>query len=169
MELSQWFRIQLQSSSDAFLWSVSQIPEERREITPPRPFGEWTIARHIFHMLYYEREAALPHMQHWFDSNNHLTHLFEQYGEDDAWLTNDHSTETLLEEFQQVRIAEIALLSAFNEQAWQEIRPSGWGDQNMQWIVTKTFQHTADHINTLLQMALYWDMVVIREQEKQKG
>jgi hypothetical protein len=156
MDLSEWFRIQLQSSGDAVVWAVGQVPDERREITPPPYFGEWSVAHHIFHLLYYEREAALPHMQHWFDESFDLTQTFTHYKEEETWKNNAHKLDAMLEEFQQVRTTEIALLTTFNGQSWQEIRPSGWRDQSMQWIVTKTLQHTTDHLNTILQMSLFW-------------
>ncbi|HEY4384700.1 MAG TPA: DinB family protein [Ktedonobacteraceae bacterium] len=157
MDLSEWFRGQLQSSADAFIWAVEQVPQNRREIAPPSGFGEWNVARHIFHMLHYEREGALPHMQHWTDGTLDLTHTFHHYDEDRAWQNGVHSIDAMLREFQQVRAEQIALLPNFTEQLWQEVCPSGWGPKNMNWIVTKTLQHTADHTNTILQMALFWD------------
>ena len=157
MHLSEWFRGQLQSSAEAFIWAVEQVPQDRREITPPPKAGEWSVARHIFHMLYYEREAALPHLQHWTDGSLDLTQTFDHYDENGVWQNGNHPIDAMLQEFRQVRTEQIALLPNFTEQLWHEVRPSGWGNKSMNWIVSKTFQHTADHTNTILQMALFWN------------
>jgi uncharacterized damage-inducible protein DinB len=155
MDLSSWFNYQLKASSEGFIWAVAQVPVERREIEPPAVFGEWTVARHIFHLLYYERIAALPHMLHWLGEP---LPSFEERDEQIAWQQeSSKGIEQLLSEFQQVRADEIALLPHFNEQLWKQERSCLWGNETMQWIVTKTYQHTMDHANTILQMALFWE------------
>ena len=55
MNLSQWFQTQLQASANGFVWGVEQVPQERRYVRPPGPLGEWTAARHLFHMLFWDR------------------------------------------------------------------------------------------------------------------
>ena len=65
MDLSQWFTGQLTSNAEGFIWSVEQVPPERRWIVPPARFGEWSAARLVFHMYYYEQMIALPGMQIW--------------------------------------------------------------------------------------------------------
>jgi hypothetical protein len=108
-------------------------------------------------MLYYEREGVLPHMQHWTDGSLDLTHTFHHYDEDGTLQNGDHPIDTMLQEFRQIRTEQIVLLPNFTEQLWHEVQPSGWGNRNMNWIVSKTFQHTTDHTNTILQMALFWE------------
>jgi hypothetical protein len=65
MNLSKWFYDQLQASADGFVWGAQQVPIARRNVRPPEALGEWTAARHIFHMVYYEQNIALPSMQQW--------------------------------------------------------------------------------------------------------
>ena len=65
MDLSRWFSEQLQNSYDVFVWAMEELPEERRFLPPPNRPAEWSTARHAFHLLYYEREFALPSMCHW--------------------------------------------------------------------------------------------------------
>jgi hypothetical protein len=62
-----WFRDQLEQTGALFVWALEQVPMARRE-TPPPGRDEWTAARHAFHMLYYEREIALPSMRQWLGS-----------------------------------------------------------------------------------------------------
>ena len=153
---SSWFHPQLQTSADSLQWSTLQIPITRRDLTPPAVFGEWNVTRHMFHIVYYEREGVLPHMRHWKDGKLDLTQTFKSYDENTVWPNENHELADLLQEFQQLRAQQIALLPTFTDTDWLKIRPSGWEERNMHWIVAKTFQHTADHMNTILQMALFW-------------
>ena len=65
MNLTQWFDNQLQASADGFAWGTEQVPNSQRYIQPPAGLGEWTVARHVFHLLYYEQTIALPSMRQW--------------------------------------------------------------------------------------------------------
>ncbi|HEV2579904.1 MAG TPA: hypothetical protein VGT44_03540, partial [Ktedonobacteraceae bacterium] len=80
MDLSQWFSTQLSASAEGFLWAIEQVPPERRPATPPKPLGEWNVARHLFHMTYYEQLIALPSMKIWL--NEPFTLTDEEYDED---------------------------------------------------------------------------------------
>ncbi len=51
MTFSQWFHDQLQASADGFVWGAQQVPNARRNVLPPEALGEWTAARHIFHII----------------------------------------------------------------------------------------------------------------------
>jgi hypothetical protein len=42
-----------------------------------------------------------------------------------------------------------------------------WGNVTLLWLVSKTFQHTAEHIHDVMSMALFWDMPEKYEQEHQ--
>lgn len=159
MNTSEWFSYQLKASMDGFVWAVEQVQAERRTSTPPKKgLGEWNVARHIFHMVHYERTLPLPHMKYWLEGPSAPLPLFDEHGEERAWEREGQATsiEHLLQEFQQVRAAQIELLPRFDEALWNEIRASDWGEKSIRWIVSKTFQHTADHTNTILCMALFW-------------
>ncbi len=155
MNTSAWFSYQLKASGEGFVWAVEQVPAERQTSAPRQVFGEWSVAQHIFHMLHYERTLALPHMHHWLGGP---LPSFDRHAEDNAWEKEGRSAsiERLLQEFQQVRAAQIELLPRFDEALWDDVRACVWGERSMRWIVSKTFQHTADHTNTILCMALFW-------------
>lgn len=153
-DLTQWFRAQLTSSAEAFTWAVEQVLEERRLITPLERFGEWSVARHIFHMMYYEKELALPSMRLWLGEPFHMEE--EDYQEDQSWETG-HDLQTLLAEFCQVRAEEVALLERFDAETWQRERDDTiWGKVTLRWVVSKTLQHTFEHNHDVLRMALFW-------------
>ncbi|MBM2847059.1 MAG: hypothetical protein HW418_1, partial [Anaerolineales bacterium] len=45
---------------------------------------------------------------------------------------------------------------------WEETRRAVWGPVTLRWVVTKTYQHTAEHTHDVLSLALYWDAVAPR-------
>jgi len=85
--------------------------------------------------------------------------------EDAAW-GNGHDLEPMLADFREIRAEQIALLPNFDAQTWNETRNTVWGKQTLKWVVTKTFQHTAEHTHDVLRMDLFWDMFVQHLQEK---
>lgn len=153
MDLSQWFHDQLQSSADGFGWGAQQVPYARRNVRPPEALGEWTAARHVFHMLFYEQNIALPTMLQWLDKPLPM----EGVAEDLAWGEGSDNIEPLLAEFVKVRDEQIKLLAKFDDQAWHSTRNTIWGSVSLLWVVSKTFQHTAEHTGDILGIALFWD------------
>jgi DinB superfamily len=126
--------------------------------------GEWSVVRHVFHLLAYEEHIALPSMRLWlgepFPSIDHLD-------EDTLWQENTLDLQGLLEKFRAVRAAQIELLTNLPDTAWQETRDALWGSVTLRWVVTKTFQHTAEHIHDVLSLALFWDNAVRRRQKEE--
>ena len=158
MDLSSWFTNQLNSGAEGFIWAVEQVPPERRLLAPPQLLGEWNVARQVFHMLYYEQNAVVPSMKIWLGQP--LTINEADFDEDAAW-GDGKDLDTMLTDFRRVRAAQLELLPLFNEQLWHETRPTPfWGDVTLLWLVSKTFQHTAEHIHDVMSIALFWDAYV---------
>ncbi|MEO7020640.1 MAG: DinB family protein [Ktedonobacteraceae bacterium] len=159
-DLSQWFRAQLTTSAEAFIWAVEQIPTERLLIAPPEKLGEWSVARHVFHLLSYERRLALPNMRCW------LGESFERdndYQEEAEW-AKGHDLATFLAEFRQLKTEEIALLKEYKEEDWERVGASSvWPDVSLRWVVTKTLQHTFAHNNDVLAIGLFWNFFAEQE------
>lgn len=153
MNLSEWFYQQLQASADGLVWGAQQVPVARRNVRPPEALGEWTAARHIFHMVFYEQYIALPSMQQWLGSP--LPPEGEE--EDVLWNKRSDEIENLLAEYKKVRDEQIQLLGKFNDQAWNSTRETVWGPVTLTWVVSKTYQHTAEHTSDILRIALFWD------------
>jgi hypothetical protein len=160
MNTTQWFRHQLQASADAFLWGVEQVPDSRRHIQPPKRLGEWTVARHVFHMLFYEQTISLPSMRQWLGGPYPTT---DDLDEDMAWeKRHSESMENLLIEFRKVRAEQIALLEKFDEAIWDTTCEAIWGPVTLLWVVSKTYQHTAEHTSDVMRIGLFWDMFASR-------
>jgi hypothetical protein len=169
MNLSAWFSTQLKTSGDGFVWAVEQVPVERWYAIPPAPLGEWVPARHVFHMVIYEHDIVLPHMRYWLGEPLPLRDELEQrfLAEDKEW--ENQRVEDQLAAFQQGRTEQIALLPSILDELWHEIRATEWGSVSLKWIVSKTFQHTAEHTHDVMRMVLFWDGIVRREQERQEA
>jgi hypothetical protein len=154
MNLAKWFHEQLQSSADGFVWAVEQVPSSRLYLRPPSPaLGEWSAVRHAFHLLHYERTIALPSMRQWLgDPLPNLSGVNEVA----TWQAG-HDLAKVLEEFSAVRAEQIALLLEYEEPAWEQPHQTIWGQQTLRWVLSKTFQHTAEHTHDVLSIALFWD------------
>jgi hypothetical protein len=122
--------------------------------------GEWSALRHLFHLVWYEREFALPTMRLWLGGPP-----FTEEGLDDEadWHAQRTGVElgAWLHAFAEGRDEQRALLARLDPAAWTEERLIGWSDQPwpvpLRWVVAKTYQHTAEHTNDVLRIALFWD------------
>lgn len=159
-EISQWFSNQLSSSAEGFAWSARQVPALRLNQKPPKGLGEWIAARHVFHLWFYEQTVALPSMRQWLGDS-----MPEIADEDAAW-TGNEQIENLLPLFLEIRNQQIALLPHFDANDWNRVCETCWGPVTLFWVVTKTYQHTTEHISDLLRNALFWDFFAEREQEE---
>jgi hypothetical protein len=166
MNLTEWFRNQLQASADGFVWGAEQVPAARRNLQPPKGLGEWTVARHIFHMVFYEQTIALPSMQQWLGAENPAA---DELDEEAAWAAGQDNVEGLLAQFRKVRSEQMALLPQFNDSHWEETRETVWGPVTLRWVVSKTYQHTAEHTNDVMRIALFWDRFEARQNANGAG
>ncbi len=153
MNLTEWFQRQLQASGEGFVWGAEQVPSGRRALQPPVRLGEWTAARHVFHMLFYEQTIALPSMQQWLGGPFPAS---ADSDEEVAWSYENQDMDSLLARFKQVRAEQIALLPNFEKADWQATREAVWGPVTLLWVVSKTYQHTAEHAHDVMRLALFW-------------
>jgi hypothetical protein len=146
--------MQLRSSAEGFAWAVRQVPAGMLHSVPPPPLGEWPAARHVYHMLHYERTIALPSTRQWLGGQ-----MPDLSGDDEvaAWGTG-HDVEEGLAAFRAVMEEQVALLSGIDAGLWEERRGTVWGELSLRWVVAKTYQHTCEHIHDVLSMALRWEM-----------
>ena len=78
--------------------------------------------------------------------------------DDDAWTrVQARGFEELTSTFRNIRQQQIQLLDQLAKMDWQAPRKTLWGRKPLSMIVTKTFQHTYEHGDTLLRMGLWWE------------
>jgi len=162
-----WFRYQLKASADGFEWAFSQIPPSLREILPPAPpyLGTWPPARLVWHVTEYERCLAIPSMVQWLGGSIPPESAWPD--NDDTWAkVQTRGFDELTSTFRHVRQQQIELLDQLATADWSAPRETLWGLKPLSMVVTKTFQHTYEHGDTLLRMGLWWESILEKEARK---
>lgn len=165
-----WFRYQLQASADGFIWAYSQITPSLRENLPPAPdyLGTWQPSRHVWHVTEYERCLVIPSMNRWLGDSISTEEPWPD--DDDSWAkVQDRGFEELTSAFRHIRQQQIELLEKFKNADWQTQRETLWGYKPLSMVVTKTFQHTYEHGDTLLRMGLWWEQILEEEARKTRN
>lgn len=154
-----WFRQQLQASADGFVWAFEQLPVDQWHLLPPNAdsMGTWTPLRHVWHVTGYEEMLVVPSMQQWVGGpipDNNSWH-----DDDDTFAADQAAGLTAAEiiaRFRAVRQKQLDLIEELTGVDWEAPRLTLWGHRPLKMIVTKTYQHTFEHGDTLLRMALGW-------------
>ena len=134
--------------------ALAQVPGDRLYLTPPASLGDWPAARHVFHLEYYEHNSPIPVLHTWLDEP--YPH-YEGPDEDAAW-ANARDIRHTFDKLRQAREWQIELIERVQPAMWDEVHEIGnWGAINLRWVATKTIQHTHEHINEILKLALFWD------------
>lgn len=154
---TQFFVRHLQSSSDALLWAVDQVPSGRHHVLPLPVFGDTPIIRLVFDQLWHERSIFLPYLR-WWAGGSEPEGLLEDV--EHVWATSNHSMSEFLSSFQTERAESIQIVAGFTDDLWYTRRSTLWGDVSLKWVVTHTLQLTLDLTSHLMQMALYWDQLL---------
>ncbi|KAB8142224.1 DinB family protein [Chloroflexia bacterium SDU3-3] len=155
-DYAAWFRTQLRSSADGLIWGIYQLSAQQRYHAPPQPeyFGAWPAARHLWHVASYERDLALPSMRQWLGAPMPAADAWKD--SDETWeLAAAQPFEQLVEAFQTVRGEQIALLDELADADWETPRATLWGERPLRMVVSKTFQHTYEHADTILRMGIW--------------
>ena len=77
--------------------------------------------------------------------------------DDEAFaLARQQGLESVVATFRQIRQQQIDMLDALSTTDWSAPRETLWGNKPLSMIVTKTFQHTFEHGDTLMRMGLWW-------------
>jgi hypothetical protein len=154
MDEMTWLTNELERSRAGFDWGIRQVPGDRLALPPPAGLGEWAAIRHVHHLAWYERQIALPGMRMWQGAP-----AIEPPDEDVAWAADDAAfqLESGLQLLAAVRAEEVELLKELGPDAWAATRETGWGNVPLKWVIAKTYQHTAEHTNDALRIALFWD------------
>lgn len=159
-----WFRYQLQASADGFVWAFSKIAPVLREQLPPRPeyLGTWPPARHVWHVTEYEKLLAIPSMTQWLGGS--MPPKGYWLDDDQSWdKVQNRGLEELTSAFLHIRLQQIELINQLVNADWDTPRDTLWGHKPLSMIVTKTFQHTYEHGDTLLRMGLWWEEFLAHE------
>jgi hypothetical protein len=156
-ETAKWFRMQLQTTAEGMIWAIRQLDPEHHLLLPPDPdyMGTWSPVRHVWHVARYERIFALPAMKVWLGEALAPTDTWPF--EDREWVTEQtRGVEAFIGDLQAVRAEQLALLDNYSDSDWKRIETAYWGKRPLTMVLTKTYQHTLEHTDTILRMGLWW-------------
>ena len=156
-DIVSWFRYQLKASGEGFIWALQRMDTALYHRIPPamKYLGEWPPLRHVWHVTEYERCIVLPSMKQWLGGPMPSE---ESWIDDDAaWSrVKNQTSDDFVTAFQAVRQEQITLLTDLEAVDWAAPHQTLWGVKPLIMVVTKTYQHTFEHGDTLLRMALWW-------------
>ena len=170
---------QLEETAKIIDWAIKLVPKKRLLEIPPhsthpnasndvkRYFGSWSAYRIFFHLIHYEETAALPNITLWLDKSQQIERCG---GETEAYqeaLEKRVDLETLLDRFNNIRKKQIDAINNIPDIKWTEKKPNtNWGNVSVEFIVTKSIQHTLEHGNKILRNVLFWDSYLERLESK---
>jgi hypothetical protein len=119
--------------------------------------GTWTPLRHLWHVIGYEEMLVVPSMQQWVGGSMPDGGAWQD--DDEAFaaaLGTGLTADKVIARFRAVRQQQLDLLDELTGVDWEVPRPTLWGNRPLKMVVTKTYQQTFEHGDTLLRMALWW-------------
>jgi Xaa-Pro aminopeptidase len=150
----------LQDSLATLEWAVYAVPRDWTH-QPPEP-DAWSVAMNLAHLVVYEEEISAPilaALAEGSDGVGSVKSAMEVWFLKDAQAIADRPVAELVERLRAVRKREAETVGAFNEAAFNRpATPLFGGPQSLRapgWVATKTFQHTWEHGNAILRMALF--------------
>lgn len=171
MDESDFFAEQFRVTLNQMRYMARLVPVARRYLRPPFHNAEWSAAREIYHLALYEESVALPSMRLWLDGPPVDDSVF--LNEDALWESEGQQIDysALLRRLADVREEQIALLPSLAGQ-WDEPRETVWTvpelePRTLHWVVTKTCQHTFEHISAVARIALFWDHAALRMRQQE--
>ena len=153
----------LQQSLADVLYAVEITPPEWLYRSPWRDPAAWSVAQNLAHMAVYEEQVAAPILEALAagtDATDAVTSVIEwDYDELSQQLATE-PVEVIAERLRSARSRQIHAVAAMTEDRfrlpattlWAEVKP---GIHSAAWVAAKTFQHTWDHGNAILQVALF--------------
>ena len=158
---ANWFRAQLQSSADGFVWASEQIAPALHYQLPPRPgyLGTWPPIRHVWHVTKYECTLVIPSMCQWLGGPLADGEGWHEGDDDDDDFARacQSGLADVVAAFCDIRRQQIVMLDELERVDWEAPQVTLWGDKPLKMIVTKTYQHTFEHGDTLLRMGRWWE------------
>ena len=159
--------VRLEDSLESLTWAVSLVPAIWHHQPPPwreaTGAAPWSVAQNLAHLVIYEETVAAPVLEELLAGGDGSAAVpswrDERFAEERlgfAWLGREPIGE-LLERLQRARLRQVEAVRAFSEEGFNTPITALWGpsQQTPGWVATKTFQHTWEHGNGILQVALF--------------
>jgi len=156
---------------EELIWAAQQIPTGRQHVIPLPVFGEWSVARIVFHISWYDANVILPIASAWPNSADIPSDTAD---ETQAWEASQQSVMALIDTIQADHQQIIAVVRERSPEQLQTMAQTSWGEVTLSWVLHHLYQTLLEHTNTLLSMGLYWDQYLamqkqIRSEQRDKN
>lgn len=157
----------LRESLETIEWAVGQLPEPWHHAVPDfYAEGEWHAAMNLAHLTVYEEQLANPVLEalaRGEDGVGSVRSGMESWFYGDSVAASGEPLAALMDRFRTAREREIGIVESFAKERFNEPVCPLWGGtgrhgaalQPAGWVATKTFQHSWEHGNALLRLALF--------------
>ena len=155
----------LRSSLATVQWAVAQVPAKWTHVIPDYyPPDAWSVAMNLAHMCVYEEGIAAPMLAALAaggDGTGAIKSAREEFLTGATELSKAPVVD-ILRRLTVCREEQIAVLEGYDQGRFNEPVTSAWATgqhgsapHSAGWVATKTFQHTWEHGNAILRMALF--------------
>jgi hypothetical protein len=155
----------LRDSLATLEWAVANVPARWTHALPDYVDpAEWTVARILAHVAVYEESAAAPVLEEMAAGRDGSAVKFSGEGSlAEAEALAREPLDVIMARLRAARQRQIAAVTSFNHERinapltplWSGSGRHGGPLQPAGWVATKTFQHTWEHGNTVLRVALF--------------
>ncbi|MEX0801115.1 MAG: DinB family protein [Dehalococcoidia bacterium] len=156
----------LADSLQTLEWATSLVPPQWTHALPDyySP-GEWSVAMILAHLVIYEETMAAPVLEALAAGGDGVD-AAPSPGEGSlsaAKAISDSAVEELLERLAASRTRQIEIVKSYAPERFNEPVTSLWVNSPIHgrslhsagWVATKTFQHTWEHGNAIMRVALF--------------
>jgi hypothetical protein len=163
----------LQTSLETVRYAVSVVPPDWHARLPTdQPglewLGSWSVAQTLAHLVVYEELVAVPILEAIVTGGDAAAEVATamERAYDDRWLALSASpVAELLRLLTDARARQVAAIAAIDDARFHALATVLWRDDPSQeghsaaWVATKTVQHTWEHGNSILQLALFGPLI----------
>ena len=159
---------QLDESMATLEWAVSLVPEGWSHRAPDGKMSSeedaWSVSMNLAHLVLYEERLPTAVLESLVAGGNGLTGLSREPSafEEAAVALAAVPLVEILERLREARAKEFALAASFSDSAWVLPATKAWGGFGYGpglWsparVLAKSFQHTWEHGNAILRVALF--------------
>ncbi|NHJ47824.1 MAG: hypothetical protein FK733_08555 [Asgard group archaeon] len=173
---------QLKETVKIIDWGIKQIPKERLLEIPPhgthpqstdydkRYFGNWSAYRILFHLVLYEEYHVIPSLMKFINAQEDISGI--DLDEEVAWkneLIKGVNVDGLLMRLNQARNNQIDIIKRIDDNKWTaDTGHTSCMHSSPEFITSKTIQHTLEHGNKILRIALFWDRLLHMLDQREK-
>ena len=155
----------LQSSLAIVRWAAQQVPDRWTHAIPDYYASDaWSVARNLAHMTIYEEGISAPVLRALAaggDGSGAIRSPREEFLTG-AEALSEESVADILRRLMVCREEQIEVISGYEDERFNAPATILWATgqhgtppHSAGWVATKTFQHTWEHGNAILRMALF--------------